>query len=207
MAAFDNLLDEVAQTGGGPSIPHPEDDGDIWDTLILGEFNMPGVWAVGGSARREIDVKKPKKQDGARFVDLGYVPAELTLTGRIADVDEWGTMQDALRRIHPRKKGSAEEPMVCEHPVLSYLGISNLYITEVFAPTVSDGIIKVSMAALEWVPKPIPKKEPKQKPLATRQREANAAVGGGDLNLIFRRDTSPAQDTPVYVGGPGFGAL
>ncbi len=50
MAAFDNLIGELIETGGGPAIPYHEDDGDLWDALQLGPHSMPGVWAVQGSA-------------------------------------------------------------------------------------------------------------------------------------------------------------
>ena len=203
VSPLDEFIKPTGLTGGGRSIPHPEDDGESWDTLILGNFNMPGIWTVDGVAERVIDVKKPKGQDGARFKDEGYKPAELMFVGQIVDRDEWKTMSNALKDIHPRKKGSASEPLACEHPGLAYLGVSNVNVTRIVTPRIRDGILEVRIAALEWVPKPKKKKKPKDRPIAARQRAANLAASPDQLFII--RDTpKPSQDSPVYVAGPGF---
>lgn len=200
VSPIDEFLKPTSLTGGGRSIPHPEDDGDAWDTLILGNFAMPGIWTVDGFAERVIDVKKPKGQDGARFKDEGYKPSDLMLVGQIIDRTEWKTMTEALKDIHPRKKGSANEPLACEHPALAYLGVSNVYVTKVFGPRVRDGIIEVRIAVLEWVPKPKVKKKPKDSPKAQRLANLTATQG----QFLFREPPpppKPSEGPPNYVTG------
>lgn len=203
VSPIDEFIDPTKLTGGGRSIPYPEDDGDAWDQLVLGNFAMPGIWTVDGDVGRDIDVKKTKGKDGARFKDNGYQPGELMLIGQMASAEDWQVMIDALKDIHPRKKGAKTEPLACEHPQLAYLGVTNVYVRRVFTPRVIDGILECRIAVLEWVPKPKVKKKSDDRPIANRQRSANAAASGDPLVLI-RNTPTPSQDTPVYIGGPGF---
>lgn len=203
--ALDETIIPTSLTGGGRSIPHPEDDGDAWDMLVLGNFAMPGIWTVTGDVARDLDKKKSKGKDGQRIKDNGYLNAEIVLIGQMTDRDDWKVMINAMKDIHPRKKGSATEPLACEHPVLAFLGITNVYVQRISSPRIVDGILEIRIAVLEWLPKPKVKKKPKGLPIAQRQRLANQAASGDPL-ILFRDTPKPSEDTPVYVGGPGFAA-
>lgn len=144
----------------GASIPHPEDGGGEWDTVKLGPHVLPGVWSVRGSVKRRIDVKTSKGQDGARFKDQGYKPGQLTLTGQLVGASDWNAMVKINKVITPRNRGTAMEPLACEHPSFTMLGITNVMVVEALAPVERDGIITCVVVVQEWM------KKPKKKPAA-----------------------------------------
>jgi hypothetical protein len=135
---------------------------DGWDTLVLGEDIWPGSWEVSGpGVSRKIDVKKTKGEDGATMKDEGYQPARLTLTGTIWNQDQWNELQRLLPTIHPRKAGGSRTPLEIYHPQSSLLGITQIYIDKIGIPrkpTAGDGLLVLSMSALEWIPQPKPVK-------------------------------------------------
>lgn len=149
-----------SSTGG--AIPYPEDDnGSLWDKLTIGPHVLPGVWSVRAKSRRRIDVKSTRGQDGARFRDQGYEPAQITMVGRMNGPTDWAAMVKAGKLLTPRRRGVAMEPLQAEHPALTYLGIGNVLIQEVEAPRMgSGGVPEFTMQALEWVPRPRPKPKP-----------------------------------------------
>lgn len=167
----------------GASIPYPEDDGALWDRLVLGPHVLPGTWVVSGAAGRRVDVKKSKGSDGARFRDQGYDPAPLTLTGTLIGASDWNEMVKIAKILTPRSRGVAMEPIACEHPAFAYLGITNLLVLKVFAPQLDGGKIRSVINVTEWVPRPKKKKEPEGVPISAfatgdLQRQARAAVAG-----------------------------
>jgi hypothetical protein len=137
------------------TIPHWEEDSEAWDRLILGKTILPGIWKVEFSLKREIDKKKAKGVDGARFKDLGYLPAELTFTGQFISAADWKAMQTAMDAIHPRTAGGVRNPLSIEHPKTRFAKIDTVYITEVDAPDLDErGVLTISIRALQWVPQP-----------------------------------------------------
>lgn len=189
----------------GKSIPYPEDNGALWDRIKLGPYVLPGTWTVPGAVGRRVDVKKGKGSDGARFRDQGYDPGEFSLNGELIGATDWNEMVKIAKILTPRNRGVAMEPVAVEHPAFTFLGITNVFVTKVHAPTLDGGKIRCVINVLEWLPKPVKKKKPLNLPVS--QRQANAAVTTGDDSISLRgltfatRNISPAQDTPTYFGG------
>ena len=173
----------------GRSIPYPEDNGALWDRIKLGPYVLPGSWTVGGSIPRRIDVKKTKGADGARFRDQGYIPGVIPLTGELIGATDWNEMVKIAKILTPRKRGVSLEPIAVEHPAFTFLGITNVLVQEVFAPTLDGGKISCRIRVLEWTPKPKKKKEPKNFPLAV------GSFASGDLQRFVR--ATPWQITPA----------
>ncbi len=184
----------------GASIPHPEDNGALWDRVKLGPFVLPGTWTVTGAIERLVDVKKSKGKDGARFKDQGYEPAALTLVGETIGATDFNIMVDVYKILTPRNRGVSLEPIAAEHPSLTILGITNVLVLKVFAPVLVEGKLRYSIMIKEWVAKPKTKKPAKDIPVS--QFKINSLVGGNGENIIFRRAISPATDTPTYFQGP-----
>ena len=196
----------------GRSIPYPEDNGALWDRVVLGPHVLPGTWMITGSSKRRIDVKTTRGSDGARFRDQGYEPAPLTLVGKMVGATDWNEMVRIGKLLQPRKRGKAMEPLAADHPTFTYLGITNVLVREVFAPVVDGGQVTASISVLEWMPRPKPKPKPKDIPVS--QSDANRRVTGGAEGLTLRgltfanRNLTPASDTPTYfapgLNPPGF---
>jgi hypothetical protein len=199
------------------SIAHPEAS-DAWDQVTLGPAKLPGVWTVEGQAGREIEVKKVRGKDGARFKDNGYDPGKLTLVGRMIEANDWNAMQAALKQIHPRQ-GKSRNPLALEHPAAAYLGITTVYVESVHTPRVENGVIVVEIDVLEWVEAPKVAK-PKREPMSPDALAAYGltpivhgdgsitydASGGGSAGLgqASRSGLKPSEDTPTYImGDPG----
>lgn len=141
-------------TGLSNTIPHWEDAPEEWDRLTIGSNVMPGVWDIDFSCRRGIDVKKSKGKDGARLKDEGYSPPIIELIGKIATREQWESLQSIIPTLHPKKKGEARKQYGIGHPKTRLLGISQVYITEVKAPSLVKGIMTIVLNAIEYVPVP-----------------------------------------------------
>jgi hypothetical protein len=137
------------------SIEYWGTDSESWDRLTIGKDVLPGLWTVGYSLEREIDIKKAGGVDGARFKDKGYKPTEITLTGRMSTVDEWLRLQELFPTIHPKRKGSGRSTFAIGHPVTRLAGIQFVYIHKIDAPELSQGgMLTIVITCLEFVPAP-----------------------------------------------------
>ena len=136
------------------AIEHWYEDPQAWDRLVLGRDVMPGVWDVSFGCRRELDVKKAKGRDGATFKDEGYDPSMIELTGKLTTPDEWRQLQVIMPKIRPRVMGRSRTPIEIDHPKTKLLSIRVIYVVEVVAPSIQNGILSQRIRVLEWVDKP-----------------------------------------------------
>lgn len=146
------------------SIPHWEDSPEEWNRLELGGNVMPGVWDIDFPSTRNMDVKKAKGKDGARFKDEGYDPARIELTGRLVRRADFAKLVEIVDQINP-KKGGKRNAYGIDHPKARFLGITLVYIVELRAPKVDRGILTMTIRALEYVDKPPAVKAPKGPPV------------------------------------------
>lgn len=141
------------------SIPFWDDALASWDKVRLGDTTLPGVCSVGGSAKRDVEVKKSKGSDGASIKDNGYEPAKLTIEWRIYTADQWLEAQAFLPQIHPRTKGGDRRPVAIGHPAPNFLGVDTIYVEEITFPEVTgEKEISIRISAIEWSEEP---KKPK----------------------------------------------
>jgi len=152
----------MAATG----IPHWDDDPEVWDTLVLGTNTMPGVWDIeDGNIKRVLDVKKAPGLDGARIKDMGYENGAMTCVGQLVGADDWATLQQIAATLKLTQKGKARTPIAISHPKALYLGVTQVYVTEIECPRLDNGIMTATIRVLEYVP--TPKKAGKAKPAST----------------------------------------
>jgi len=133
---------------------YDEAGGSPWDRLQLGKHVMPGVWSIEATCERDINVKKSKGKDGARMKDRGYQPASITLTGKLSTQEEWEALQRILPELHPRKKGGKRNQITAQHPALALMGLSEIYVKSIKAPTVADGVMTLPIEAIEYTAEP-----------------------------------------------------
>jgi len=149
----------------GIGVAYWETDPDEWDRLGLGTSSLPGVWKVTGSVSRDVEVKKSKGKDGARTTDHGYVPAKVTMVGRFVSLEAWALMQLLIAELHPPRMGLPRQPLQIRHPATQFLGIDTVYIESIALPELDDGILQLTIEAVEWRPLPKPKVETPAVPL------------------------------------------
>jgi len=207
--------------------PIPHWDQTDWGNLTLGSAPLPGKWEVEGEVSRKVDVKERKDQDGAVIKDQGYSNAEITLVGRVFTEDQFQKLQQALKEIHPRRKGAARDPLVVVHPALDALGINAVYVIAIEAPRLgADDIVETRIRCLEWIPKPKNTKKKKATPRGwgdwvptterghILQRQANASATRGqvitlpngqeklDLGIAPPRDSALSFLEPNRIAPP-----
>jgi len=152
------------------SIAHWDDDPTDWDRLVLGGNLMPGVWDIDFPSTRNMDVKKAKGKDGARFKDEGYDPARIELIGKLTSRDHFKELARILSDIHPKKKGAARAVLGIDHPKARLLGIVSVYVIELRSPKLERGLMTMTIRALEYVDKPATVK-PRKPGTATLESE------------------------------------
>ena len=183
------------------------DDSDgLWDRLKLGPHHMPGAWEVTCECERELDVKKSKGQDGAHIKDHGYVPGSVQLRGRFLSKDEWTEMQKLLPELHPRKKGGERHPLAVEHPALSVMGITTVYVFKIHSPRIVDnGLLELEIECIEWTPPKKAKTSTKPSKYAptkwsAEQLAANARAAGTGFNGPAFLETRQGAAQPFSPG-------
>ncbi len=143
--------------------PYWDDNPIAWDAPILNGERMPGVWKIRLPVERILDIKHAPGNDGARITDKGYKLAPLDMEVQIADAETWKRIQGFIDKYHPKKKGGVREPISISHPETDVLKISKIYIHKIGPMTIDNGIMEMTLHAVEWVdtPKKVKKKAPK----------------------------------------------
>lgn len=174
-----------------------------WDQLTLGSTSLPGIWEVEGGVERRVDVKTQKGSDGANIKDEGYQNADVVLVGRMTERAQWEALEQALKEIHPRRKGAARDPLVLVHPAAAILGITAVYVIRIDAPTLNNGVLEVRIGCLEWIPKPKPKAAKRPVPISKEdQQRANRRFSLDSGYVRGRVLTLPNGQQKVDLGIP-----
>jgi hypothetical protein len=183
------------------SVPHGEDTD--WDRIKLGEDFLPGVWRCEGSLGRNMDVKATKGKDGAVIKDEGYENAKITLTGQFVSRDDLRALEVALKAVHPRRKGATRDPLPINHPALTAIGVTAVYITSIAVPQLYNGIYEVAIETIEYL-KPTDRKKRKMAiapPLSvslgdvSRQMRGAAYGGPSGIEHVHTGYEPPSMDT------------
>lgn len=141
------------------AVPFWDDLFATWDKVRLGDTTLPGVCSVGGSVKRDVEVKKSKGSDGATIKDNGYTPAPVAVEWRIYTAEQWLAAQEFIPTIHPRTKGGDRRAVAIGHPAPNLLGVDTIYVKEITFPEVTgEKEISIRITAVEWSEEP---KKPK----------------------------------------------
>jgi hypothetical protein len=152
-----------------------------WDRVRLNGNYLPGLWEATATPAIQLDVQKPNGFDGAALVSRGYVPAGITLTGRIWTSEQWTEFQRILptfwgipnhyatndvKRDSGQVIGEQRSVQVF-HPGLAAFHIDTLVIRQITPPepTGEKGVRQIKIIAVEYVP------EPQKKPAANKKVE------------------------------------
>ena len=160
-------------------LPHWDDRSEEWDTITLGSYVLPGVWDVeDGNVKRVLDIKKAPGRDGATIKDEGYENGRLRLVGQLISNDDWKALQVVMRKLHPRKKGTASQLLRIVHPKSALMGIHTVTLSEISIPRLDNGVMTITIEVVEHVVKAVETKKPTKEvvSLDKRARETREAA-------------------------------
>ena len=162
-----------------------------WDRVILQGQRLPGLWEATATPAVQIDVQKPNGFDGAALISRGYVPAGITITGRIWTPAQWLMFQRLIPTFWAppnhiavndvkKQKGQIEgkqKSVKVDYPGLAALNIHWLVIKQITPPenTSEKGVRQIKIIAIEYVP------EPQKLPSATKK--IDGASNGKDRSV------------------------
>lgn len=106
----------------------------LWDTMQLGGIVWPGLWAMGATKKRSLDIVKVRRKDGTMTLDNGYFGAELKAFCRIWTKEQWDRLQVILPNFDPQRAGGGRSPLDIYHPSAALLSCSQVYIEEFGVP-------------------------------------------------------------------------
>jgi hypothetical protein len=166
----------------------------IWNQVTLNDIVLPGLARVRGSLKADIEAKKSKGNDGADYTDNGLVPCDFTIELQMWEAYQWEAYQAILPRLLPRKRGTARPLWSVQHPACQLMGISKVYIHEFpFPEPDDDGIVRVALKVLEYIPAP--------KPVPPQKKQA--VVDPGDERNEWLKEGSNEQRAAYGSGGDG----
>jgi hypothetical protein len=141
-----------------------------WDRVMLNGSYLPGLWEATGTPSIQLDVQKPNGFDGAALVSRGYVPAGITLTGRLWTPEQWTEFQRILPTFWATPNHYAtsdvkqlagqiigqQKAVKVEHPGLAAYKIDSMVIKQVTPPeaTGEKGVRQIKIMGVQYVPQP-----------------------------------------------------
>jgi hypothetical protein len=178
-----------------------------WDRVALNGSFLPGLWEATATPAIQLDVQKPNGFDGAALVSRGYIPAGITLTGRIWTPEQWKEFQRILPTFwaipnrysvndQKRQEGQVQgqgKSVDVQHPGLAAFHINALVIKQITPPEpCSDkGARQIKIIAVQFVPTPQKQKSAVKKAVGSggkdrsvQAQKIQAATGFGFANAL-----------------------
>jgi hypothetical protein len=141
-----------------------------WDVVKINGTPLPGVWTVTAVPSLQLDVQKPNGYDGAALVQKGYIPASITITGRIWTPAQWAHFQELIPTfwrkpnkwaVADTKKATAQIvgqqlAVSISHPGIAPFEIGLMVVYQVNPPEDTDqrGVKQIKMLARQYIPAP-----------------------------------------------------
>jgi len=188
------------------------EDPEAWGSLKLNGVRVPGWWSVDLDNKWEIKKKKAKGSNGANLADLGRIPAEITLTGRIISAPDWAEIQNWLPQLtaeRPAKrslKDKSKDVKVkkgtrvtfdIDHPSARALSLRKIYFTLITSPKVDDtGVMTLVWRALEV-------KDPKEAKSDLNKRPAQLESNDATVVIEAARNAGRSLQSTEAFGEQG----
>jgi hypothetical protein len=176
-----------------------------WDRVKVNSNYLPGIWSATATPALQLDVQKPNGYDGAALIEKGYVPAGITLTGKLWLPMHWAEFQRQLPTfwrapnkwaINDVKKSTAQIvpiqlSLTIYAPAIAPFGLSNMVIYQITPPEETDQpqVRQIKMLARQYVPQP--------------QKRTSAArkVDGAGKDRSVQHDIITANANAMAMGG------
>jgi hypothetical protein len=191
---------------------------NTWDRVALNGYGLPGIWSATATPAIQVDVQKPNGFDGAALVSRGYIPAGITITGKIWTPAQWKLFQQILPTFWARPnhiavndwkkaKGQVQgkqRSVTVDYPGLAAFNIHCLVIKQITPPeeTSEQGVRQITIIAVEYVPEP---KQLKQSAVKTadgtgkdRSVQADKILGRGGASDGVANARKPPSQTQAH---------
>lgn len=128
----------------------------LWDQMYLGGVYWPGVWSIGASKKRSLDIVKVRRKDGTMTLDNGYFGAELTAYGRLWTPAQFDELQEILPNFDPQRPGGGRTPLDLYHPAAALLSCNTVYLQSLAVPPLGGsggaprGSIIMTIDMVQW---------------------------------------------------------
>lgn len=126
-----------------------------WNTCILGDAIVPGIVSIRGlKVGIDIDTKKARGAECPTSTDNGLRPSRFSLVVWLKE-SQWPEFQTAAQSFQPRRPGRERQPLQIIHPLVNFLGITEVRVAEIEAdsPTARHGLV-FQIHLEEWFDKP-----------------------------------------------------
>lgn len=117
-----------------PFVYDPIGTSSLWDQMLLGGIYWPGLWSIGATKERALDIVKVRRKDGTMTLDNGYFGAELQAVGRLWTPAQFDELQRILPDFDPQRPGGGRTPLDLYHPTAALLACNTVYIRKLGVP-------------------------------------------------------------------------
>lgn len=178
-----------------PSVPDWEAGWWSWDTVTLGNQDLPGIATVDIKTKRKLDIKSAPGASGATITDQGYEPADVKISLRMWTREHLGMMEAMLKFISP-KLSDITTAWDIMHPSTTLHGIVSVYIRGIDGPKRDrDGTWTLDLDCVEWFPSP----KKNQTKTATKSKATDESSKDESLADMLDELDKPSDD-PDFVG-------
>lgn len=131
----------------GPWHVHPE----LWDTLKIGEHEVPGIATVEITRANKWDNKKAKGQHGQEREFSGADAAKVRITIKFWTEDQWlAFVEKILPVIEPNPEKKKIDSVALSHAVAAARKVDRVTIDSVDGPRIESGLGTVVIEATEF---------------------------------------------------------
>lgn len=141
-------------------LPHWHDEPDLYDTLILGGVQVPGVATVKISRKRKIDKKSAKGKNKGSVTTQGVEPAEVSIHVEVLSPSDFEALEDLMPMLEPvpdKEKATDEDALEIAHWAAKMRNVQAIVIESVEGPELKDGIMTLDVKAVEFDAKSLAK--------------------------------------------------
>jgi len=152
-------------------LPYWEAEPDAFDAVFLGGDRLPGIAKFKPIKRgKKVDDKSAKGKNKGPLTVQGYKRAEIEFTLEILGDDEWTALQEWMPDLEPvadKKTATADDAWDISSAYTAIRGIEAIVITDLEGPENQEGIMVLTIKALEFdKPKPVATGGPGKGPLS-----------------------------------------
>jgi hypothetical protein len=147
-------------------------------------YTIPGASKVSVSVSRVLKKEKADTEDGESVTDVGSNASSVSVSTTMSGWEYEEFCQQILPALKIKgSKGKEKNPIICNHPQLSAVGIQKILIEGIELPSPYSGVTEVSLSFTEW-------SEPKK-----QKKSSSKSSFGIDSN------GNPIPDPGIAVNG------
>jgi hypothetical protein len=166
------------------NVPFWESAPQLWDTVKIGPYTLPGIAKVQGSVARRIETISAQGNEYSTQTDLGYDGAKITVTLRLWLQEHLDSYAAIAQHIRPAAAlGNKPDPLEVIYPAIAILGVRAMTLMKMTIPepTQDKGVYQATLDFEEFITKLGKPTKNKTKTLTTAagsEQAASASISG-----------------------------